>query len=255
MPVLDALPHLTIIRGLKGILDFYYWKGVPCVRKWPVIPPSSRSPASMRSAHLFGAIVAAYSLLGAVLKELFALDATDQTRTARDLFVSAVLGHLHDHNMSDFLDLLTEATAYLDTLKDIANALQSAATDRLLVRGEDQIFTYQDIYKECLRNTNTDAGENNLESSPVGPGEICVITGFDAVPWTEQVPRITAYWIGSSARNTIRSKLPVPQWDALHYDGQYILAPTHYIQIRFYGCAAAQTIGAQLWGYKMTLET
>jgi len=33
-----------MVRDLSGILDFYYWKGIPCVRTWPRktnLPPSA----------------------------------------------------------------------------------------------------------------------------------------------------------------------------------------------------------------------
>lgn len=26
---------LATIRKYKGLIDFYYWKGIPCARKWP----------------------------------------------------------------------------------------------------------------------------------------------------------------------------------------------------------------------------
>lgn len=182
MPVLDALPHLKIILGLKGILDFYYWKGVPCVRKWPVTPPSSRSPASMASARLFGAIVAAYSLLGAALKELFALDAADQPRTARDLFVSAVLGHLHDHNMSDFLDLLTAATAYLEALAPLADALVSIGTDQLLALPAYDGANWQPLLVDAQRHLQADILASALPTgSATAANQATVITALQLI--------------------------------------------------------------------------
>lgn len=35
MARLDEMPHESIVAGFRGIFDFYYWKGVPCVRSWP----------------------------------------------------------------------------------------------------------------------------------------------------------------------------------------------------------------------------
>lgn len=96
MAKLDALPSLEIIDTLKGTLDYYYWKGVPCVRKWPVIPMASRTPASLASAQLFGEIVQAWALVGAEPKDAYQDAAADQNRTARDLMVSGVLGRLHE---------------------------------------------------------------------------------------------------------------------------------------------------------------
>lgn len=95
MPVIKALPSPKVIRGLRGILDFYCWKGLNCVRTWPHIPPAHRTPASLASAATFGAIIKGYAQLGGRPKSLFAADAADQPRTGRDIYISATLGHLH----------------------------------------------------------------------------------------------------------------------------------------------------------------
>lgn len=91
------MPAESVIRGLKGAIDFYYYKGIPCARKWPRIPMSSRTPASMASAALFGEIVQLYGLLDGSTLTFYQLAAQDQTRSARDLMVSGVLGGLHQH--------------------------------------------------------------------------------------------------------------------------------------------------------------
>lgn len=96
MAKLRALPSLEVIGILRGKLDYYYWKGIPCVRKWPFIPMSSRTPASLASAQLFGQIVQGWALVGGEVKTLYIEAAADQPRTGRDLYVSGVLGHLHE---------------------------------------------------------------------------------------------------------------------------------------------------------------
>lgn len=98
MPVLDALPSLDVINTLKGTLDFYYWKGLAVVRSWPHIPMSSRTPASLASAQLFGQIVQGWALTGGQVKNWYTQAAADQPRTGRDLYVSGVLGGLHSRS-------------------------------------------------------------------------------------------------------------------------------------------------------------
>lgn len=98
MPRLYALPHEQVIKSLKGTLDFYYWRGVPCVRKWPVIPMSSRTPASLESADIFGDIAQAWALVAGNVKAYFQEDSEDQPRTARDIYMTATYGHLHEHS-------------------------------------------------------------------------------------------------------------------------------------------------------------
>ncbi|MBA7633510.1 hypothetical protein ES703_41078 [subsurface metagenome] len=96
MARLTALPSIDIIRGFKGTLDFYLWRGLPCVRKWPHSRGKRRTAAEIASANLFGAIIKAYSLLGEGALQAYRESALDNPRTARDIYVSGVLGHLHE---------------------------------------------------------------------------------------------------------------------------------------------------------------
>lgn len=34
-----------VIDGFKGVIDFYYYMGIPCARKWPRSPGKRRTPA------------------------------------------------------------------------------------------------------------------------------------------------------------------------------------------------------------------
>ena len=96
MARLKNLPSLDIIRGFRGCIDYYLWKGVPCARSWPRFRPENWGAPSRAAAELFGAVVTAWSLTGSTPKSLYNTDARDQPRTARDIYVSAVLGHLHE---------------------------------------------------------------------------------------------------------------------------------------------------------------
>lgn len=43
MAIVTELPGQKIIDGFKGVLDFYYYMGIPCVRSWPRSPGKSRN--------------------------------------------------------------------------------------------------------------------------------------------------------------------------------------------------------------------
>ncbi|GAI68055.1 unnamed protein product, partial [marine sediment metagenome] len=116
MARLTALPSLEIIRGLKGIIDFYLWKGLPCARAWPHRPHTHRTEAEIASALFFGAVVKSYSLLGDLPLAAYRQDAAGQPRSARDVFVSGIFGNLHEADMSDFLGLLIECRDFLSLL-------------------------------------------------------------------------------------------------------------------------------------------
>jgi len=140
MARIDVLPSIDIIRGFKGILDFYVHRGVPCVRAWPKYRPARQTAASLAAALVFGAIVKSYGLLGDLPLEAYHNDALDQTRTARDIMVTGVYGNLHEASMSDFLDLLTECRDFLSNLQALLTALDSIDTDELVVNVDQTVL-------------------------------------------------------------------------------------------------------------------
>lgn len=99
MARLDALPSVDIIRGFKGVLDFYLWKGLPCVRSWPYTPPSRRTAGTKAAASLFGEILSSYRLVADTVQEYYVELAAGIPRTPRDIYVSGTLGHLHERTL------------------------------------------------------------------------------------------------------------------------------------------------------------
>lgn len=95
MARLTALPSIDIIRGFKGVLDFYLWKGLPCVRRWPRMTKAKQTQASKDAAAIFGQISSNYRLLAPLALEAYQIEARTQPRTARDLYISGAYGHLH----------------------------------------------------------------------------------------------------------------------------------------------------------------
>ncbi len=46
MAKLQRLPALSVIDGFRGVLDFYVFKGIPCVRSWPQNKASGETPGA-----------------------------------------------------------------------------------------------------------------------------------------------------------------------------------------------------------------
>lgn len=255
MPKLDELPPLAVIVSLKGVLDFYYWKGIPCVRKWPRIPPAHRTQASLQSAALFGAVIKGYDLLGATLKIFFNEDADDQPRTARDIYISATLGHLHEAPMADILALLTECTAYLEALAHLQETLESVHTDRLLVRGMNQLFSFKGSLKQIETDTISGAG-GYLDSDTPPAGEIWRIFNIGAVDITTAT---TDHRLRVFVAPTSHALLDDDTgWGAnarSYHQLDVWLHPGEVIRVYFVGGLAGDTCQVNLLGYIMTLET
>jgi len=137
MARLTELPSIDIINAFSGILDFYLWRGLACVRRWPVYRPARRSAPAIASAALFGLIIKSYSLVAGDVLDALREAAADNPRTARDIHVSGVLGHLHEASMSDFLTLLQEARDFLEDLTALLGALHSIDTDEIVVNVDE----------------------------------------------------------------------------------------------------------------------
>ena len=255
MPKIDHLPALEVIRGLRGILDFYYWKGVPCVRKWPVIPKSHRSPKAVASAAIFGAIIQGFALVGSTLKTLYEQDAAAQPRTARDIFISATLGHLHEAAMSDFLDLLTECRDSLLLLQDLTNTLLSINTDQLTVRSQDQLFSFKGTLAS-YRTTLISGANGYLDSETPPAGQAWALSNIGAINSTRAntAHRYRLYRNAVSyIVEDVTQAIPIATWTRVR--GDVFLEPGDVIRTYFVGGQVGDTVRIDMTGYIMTLET
>ncbi|MBA7629677.1 hypothetical protein ES703_37180 [subsurface metagenome] len=89
MVVLRELPKQSIIDGLKGILDFYLWKGIPCCRKWPRKPQMPRTPAVQETAAQFAHIMHVSTILPVFVIKQYRRMAEGTTWRWQDFLVCA----------------------------------------------------------------------------------------------------------------------------------------------------------------------
>jgi hypothetical protein len=92
MAKIAAMPDRTTIDGLKGTLDFYVHRGIPCVRSWPRWQLKVRSPAVQATAANFAAVA---SVLKLACPEVIAAAkwmATGTLLTWKDVYTSILLG-------------------------------------------------------------------------------------------------------------------------------------------------------------------
>lgn len=299
MARIDALPSLEIIRGFKGILDFYVWRGLPCVRAWPKYRPARQTAASLAAALTFGAIVKAYSLLANLALQAYREDALDQPRTARDIMVTGVFGNLHEASMSDFLDALiicrdslVSLTALIDALHSVAtdavdvhvhasvlppdaanatnqgqiytrlgiiddlqDALESKALDRLLVRGMDQLHSFN----TALGNTRSlplVGNDGYTESQPCAAGQIWHVTTCYVVNITSATTRLVLQTRrGAADYHFHRELLATAANEPWSWSGHTWLLPTDTIRAFLIGGLNADSCRFRLTGEIMTLET
>lgn len=131
MASLTSLPSLEIIQGFKGTIDYFVTRGITCARRWPRYSKDRMSAPALAAAATFGLIIKAWALVCSEIKEELNLDAADQPRSARDIYIQATYGYLHENQMSDILDSLNAINAHLLNLEELLDALASEATDQV----------------------------------------------------------------------------------------------------------------------------
>lgn len=91
MATLRRMPHQVIIDLFAGTLDFYYWKGIPCVRKWPVWKPRPPTPPELANQQSFSYINKAWAALPPNIKRQWNSMASGTHLTGKDLMVRSYM--------------------------------------------------------------------------------------------------------------------------------------------------------------------
>lgn len=94
MARLIALPGQAIISGLKGKVDFYLWKGIPCARKWPIWPDRKPYPLEKIAQDTFAYSVKSWPAQPEFLRSQFQRMAAGTPFSPRDLFMRSYLSGL-----------------------------------------------------------------------------------------------------------------------------------------------------------------
>lgn len=84
MAILDKPWDKDRVYGLKGILDFYTWKGIPVVRKWPNTNYSSLTPATKAQWPIFGYISQAWNKIDVSVADAYTEMSLHTQRLPRD---------------------------------------------------------------------------------------------------------------------------------------------------------------------------
>lgn len=95
MARLKVLPHQAVIDGLKGKLDFYVMRGVPCVRRWPRSPGHRRSPAVEAGWPPFTYISSKWADLPQEIQDAYNEMASGTALSGRDFFTRGYFGSIY----------------------------------------------------------------------------------------------------------------------------------------------------------------
>lgn len=91
MAKLTAMPDLAVIAGLKKSLDFYYWRGIPCVRSWPTSPGKDRAQSVSRQWPTFIYAAQEWNNLSPEVQAAWRSLAANSGLSARDMMMRGYL--------------------------------------------------------------------------------------------------------------------------------------------------------------------
>lgn len=86
MAIITSMPQEAIISGFKGVLDYYYYMGLACVRRWPRSPGHLRTPAVMSTWSAFAEASRLWNTLSIPIRDAYETMASDTGLSGRDMF-------------------------------------------------------------------------------------------------------------------------------------------------------------------------
>jgi len=96
MAKLEKMPQRQIIDGYKGTIDFYYWKGIPVARKWPIYIKRTPTPIELTYQQAFSYINKLWASLPLIIHVQLTLFAARSTLTPKDFLVRGYLKGLFE---------------------------------------------------------------------------------------------------------------------------------------------------------------
>jgi len=146
-------------------------------------------------------------------------------------------------------------TTALQLIDNLVAALESVATDRLQVRGEDQLFSYSGMWSERVRDLNAALGDNTLVAAAVPAGEVWVLTHVAAANDVSVCTRIILTCRLAPTYENLRVRNSPPIFETVDWQGWKPLEEGWDVYATFIGCVAGDDIYVSVGGFKMTLET
>jgi len=144
--------------------------------------------------------------------------------------------------------------AQTQLIEDLRHALQSVATDRLQVRGENQLFSFNGVL--AASSSGAISGANGFVDSPAVPaGVIWVVTTISVVDVTTAPTQVYIMNRHNAVEYIIKHEVKAfVASEQCYWQGHTYLDQGDTIRAYFIGGLAGNTCNVFLTGYIMTLE-
>lgn len=86
MAIIKAMVGQKVIDGFRGVIDFYFYMGVPCVRSWPRKPRGARSAPVMAQWPVFQNAARLWREISPEVRKTYEDMAVTTNLTAKDIF-------------------------------------------------------------------------------------------------------------------------------------------------------------------------
>ncbi len=170
-------------------------------------------------------------------------------------------GHIQIDVLSTVMDAAAATAANqalmitaLQLIDNLVVVLGGPGNVRLQVRGEDQLFSYDDVVYETLSNLNAAAGVNSLVSTTPLAGQVHVITSICAHNVDTACTRISVGRLRAAVYYAMENVLPTAPYDMATWSGWLPIENGDQIFAWFDGCALNDDIYLDINGFRMTLE-
>ncbi len=94
MAKIGKLPGAAVISGFKGVIDYYVWHGIACVRQWPRSPGHRRAPAVEAQWSAFSEASKLWVQLSPEVQDAYNRMAAGTHMTGRDIQVKTYITNL-----------------------------------------------------------------------------------------------------------------------------------------------------------------
>lgn len=142
----------------------------------------------------------------------------------------------------------------LQLIDNLVGALHSVGTDRLIVRQENQGFSFADKLFDPKANADSDVGDIDLFSSTVPSGEVWVVTSVTAINTVTVCSMIYLYHYDDATWCGFRRQATPTILEGVEWAGHLYLTPGDKILAQFGACVLHDVLALDVLGYKMTLE-
>ena len=86
MAKIKAMVALKVIHGFKGVIDFYFYMGIPCARAWPKKPSQLRNANVQAQWPVFRQAAELFDQLSPEVRQAYFQMAVGTNLTAKDMF-------------------------------------------------------------------------------------------------------------------------------------------------------------------------